>query len=116
MAIALVIAFLSLIGIPPLVGFGAKLALFTAVTETSYEWLAIVAAINTVVSIFYYARVMAPVYFDDVTAPVPVLGRWASSATYALTVSVVLGGIAAESVLDALRAALLQPGWGCSPL
>lgn len=33
--------------------------------EASYEWLAIVAAINTVASIFYYARVMAPAYFDD---------------------------------------------------
>lgn len=53
LAMSLVIAFLSLIGIPPLLGFGAKLALFTAAIEATYEWLAIVAAINTVVSIFY---------------------------------------------------------------
>lgn len=33
--------------------------------EASYEWLVIVAAINTVVSIFYDARVMAPACFDD---------------------------------------------------
>ncbi|MGH2826943.1 MAG: hypothetical protein ACRDKF_08225 [Actinomycetota bacterium] len=33
--------------------------------EASYEWLAIVAAINTVASIFYCPRVMAPAYFDD---------------------------------------------------
>jgi NADH-quinone oxidoreductase subunit N len=110
LTISLVIAFLSLIGIPPLVGFGAKVALFTAAIEANYEWLAIVAAINTVVSIFYYARVMAPAYFDDVTAPVPVLGRWAASATYAMTVAVVVAGIAAEPVLSLLRAALLQPG------
>jgi NADH-quinone oxidoreductase subunit N len=104
-----VIAFLSLIGIPPLVGFGAKLALFTAAIDANYEWLAIVAAVNTVVSIFYYARVLAPAYFEDVTAPVPVLGRWASSATYALTVAVIVTGIAAEPVLDSLRTALLLP-------
>jgi NADH-quinone oxidoreductase subunit N len=109
LAMSLVIAFLSLIGIPPLVGFGGKLALFTAAIEANYEWLAVVAAINTVVSIFYYARVMAPAYFDDVTAPVPVLGRWASSATYALTVAVIVTGIAAEPVLDGLRTAVLLP-------
>jgi NADH-quinone oxidoreductase subunit N len=109
LAMSLVIAFLSLIGIPPLVGFGAKLALFTAAIEANYEWLAIVAAVNTVVSIFYYARVMAPAYFDDLVAPVPVLGRWAASATYAMAVAVVAVGIAAEPVLDALRAALLLP-------
>jgi NADH-quinone oxidoreductase subunit N len=110
LAMSLVIAFLSLIGIPPLVGFGAKLALFTAGIEANYEWLAIVAAINTVVSIFYYARVMMPAYFDDIAMPVPVLGRWAASATYSLTLAVVATGIAAEPLLDRLRTALLLPG------
>ncbi|MDQ3964344.1 MAG: NADH-quinone oxidoreductase subunit N [Actinomycetota bacterium] len=110
LAISLVIAFLSLIGIPPLVGFGAKLALFTAAIEANYEWLAVVAAINTVVSIFYYARVMAPAYFEDVPAPVPVLGRWAAAATYALASAVIAAGVVAEPMLDALRAALLVPG------
>ena len=109
LAMSLVIAFLSLIGIPPLVGFGAKLALFTAAIEANYGWLAIVAAANTVVSIFYYARVMAPAYFDDATAPVPVLGRWAASATYVLTATIIVAGIAAEPVLESLRGAWLLP-------
>jgi len=109
LAMSLVIAFLSLIGIPPLVGFGAKLALFTAAIEANYGWLAIVAAANTVVSIFYYARVMAPAYFDDATAPVPVLGRWAASATYILTATIIVAGIAAEPVLESLRGAWLLP-------
>ena len=109
LAMSLVIAFLSMIGIPPLVGFGAKLALFTAVIEAHYEWLAIVAAINTVVSIFYYARVMAPAYFEDLAMPVPVLSHWAAIATYASTGAVVAAGIAAEPVLEGLRAALLLP-------
>lgn len=109
LATSLVIAFLSLIGIPPLVGFGAKLALFTAAIEANYGWLAIVAAANTVVSIFYYARVMAPAYFDDATAPVPVLGRWAASATYVLTATIIVAGIAAEPVLESLRGAWLLP-------
>jgi NADH-quinone oxidoreductase subunit N len=109
LAMALVISFLSLIGIPPLVGFGAKLALFTASIEASYEWLAVVAAINTVVSIFYYVRVLAPAYFDELPAPVPVLGPWAASATYTMALGVVAAGVVAEPVLDALRSAQLLP-------
>lgn len=110
LAMSLVIALLSLIGIPPLVGFAGKLALFAATIEANYAWLAVVAAINTVVSIFYYVRFLAPAYFDDLAKPVPLLGRWASSATYASTVVVVAGGIAAEPLLDGLRAASLLPG------
>lgn len=109
LAMALVISFLSLIGIPPLVGFGAKLALFSASIEANYEWLAVVAAINTVISIFYYARVLAPAYFDELSAPVPVLGRWAATATYAMAAGVIAAGVAAEPVLDALRSAQLLP-------
>jgi NADH-quinone oxidoreductase subunit N len=109
LAMSLVIAFLSLIGIPPLVGFGAKLALFAAAIEANYEWLAMAAAINTVISIFYYVRVMGPAYFDELPAPVPVLGRGAASATYALTVAVIVAGIAAEPMVEALHAALLLP-------
>ena len=46
---------------------------------------------------------------DDATAPVPVLGRWAASATYILTVTIIVAGIAAEPVLESLRGAWLLP-------
>lgn len=109
LAISLVIAFLSLIGIPPLVGFTGKLALFTAAIEANYAWLAVVAAINTVVSIFYYARVIAPAYFDPLPQAVPVLGHWAATATYAATLTVIAAGVAAEPLLDSLGDSLLLP-------
>lgn len=110
LAAALAIALLSLIGIPPLIGFGAKLALFAVAIEAGYGWLAAVAAANTVVSIFYYARVLAPAYFGDATAPVPVLGRWAATAAYSLAAAVAAAGIGAEPLIDGLRAASLLPG------
>jgi NADH-quinone oxidoreductase subunit N len=93
---SLAISFLSFIGVPPLAGFTAKLLLFAAAIQAGYEWLAVVAAINTVISIFYYARVLAPVYFERAPGAVPVLGRWAGWGTIASAVAVVLTGIAAE--------------------
>lgn len=93
---ALAISFLSFIGVPPLAGFFAKLVLFAVAIEIGYEWLAIVAAINTVISIFYYVRVLAPMYFDKAAAPVPVLGRWAAWATLASAAAVIVTGIVVE--------------------
>lgn len=98
---ALAISFLSFIGVPPLNGFVAKLLLFAVAIQVGYAWLAIVAAVNTVVSIFYYVRVLAPSYFDESPAPVAVLGRSAAWATLASAAAVIVTGILAEPFVRA---------------
>lgn len=104
---ALATSFLSFIGVPPLSGFVAKLLLFLVAIEVGYTWLAVVAAINTVISIFYYVRVLAPAYFDELAGPVRVLGRPAAAATLAAAGALVVTGIAAEPFMAAFRAAAL---------
>ncbi|HEY4685065.1 MAG TPA: NADH-quinone oxidoreductase subunit N [Dehalococcoidia bacterium] len=109
LANALAVSFLSFIGIPPLAGFFAKLILFAAAIEAGYTWLAVVAVVNTVISIAYYARVLAPAYFGELSAPVPVLARWAQAATLASAFALIALGLAAEPLLDAFAAARLLP-------
>jgi NADH-quinone oxidoreductase subunit N len=104
---ALATSFLSFIGVPPLSGFVAKLLLFLVAIEVGYTWLAIVAAINTVISIFYYVRVMAPAYFGELASPVSVLGRPAATATLAAAGALIVTGIAADPFVAAFRAAAL---------
>ena len=104
---ALTTSFLSFIGVPPLSGFVAKLLLFLVAIEVGYTWLAIVAAINTVISIFYYVRVLAPAYFGELASPVPVLGRTAAWATLASAGALIVTGIVAEPFMAAFRAAAL---------
>ena len=106
---ALTVAFLSMVGIPPLGGFVGKLALFAATIDAGYTWLAVLAVVNSVVSLFYYARVIGPAYFQRTVGPVPVLGRPAATATAAAAVATVLIGIAGEPLVAAFRAALLLP-------
>jgi NADH-quinone oxidoreductase subunit N len=110
LAAAMAVAFLSMIGIPPLAGFGAKLALFGASIEAGYTWLAVIAIANTAVSIFYYARVLGPTYFDALGAPVPVLGRWAAVATSAAAGAVIAAGVVAEPLLRSFATARVLPG------
>lgn len=104
---ALATSFLSFIGVPPLSGFVAKLLLFLVAIEVGYTWLAIVAAVNTVISIFYYVRVLAPAYFGELASPVRVLGRPAAVATLAAAGALIVTGIAAEPFMAAFRAAAL---------
>lgn len=56
--VAMTIFLLSLTGIPPTAGFVGKLYLFAALINAKWIWLAIVAALNSVISLYYYVRVL----------------------------------------------------------
>lgn len=59
---ALTIFLISLTGLPPTVGFVGKLYIFQAVLNADMIWLAVVAVLNSVVSLFYYAKVFRNMY------------------------------------------------------
>jgi NADH-quinone oxidoreductase subunit N len=109
LALALVVSFLSFIGIPPLAGFAGKLALFGVAIDAGYAWLAVLAAINTVVSVAYYVRVLAPAYFDASAEPLPLLGKWAAVGTAMSAAALVGFGITAEPLMRAFAGARLLP-------
>jgi NADH-quinone oxidoreductase subunit N len=62
MAILMTVFMLSLAGFPPFVGFFGKLFLFTAGVSAGYTWLVVVAVLMSVVSVYYYVRVLIPVW------------------------------------------------------
>lgn len=62
-AFALTVFLFSLTGIPPTFGFIGKLYLFAALIKTNYIWLAIVGVLNSVVSLYYYVKVVRNMYF-----------------------------------------------------
>ncbi len=64
-AVMMLILMLSMAGIPPLVGFYAKLAVWSAAVEAGWTWLAVTAALLSVVGAFYYLRVVKLMYFDE---------------------------------------------------
>jgi NADH-quinone oxidoreductase subunit N len=62
MAIFMTVFMLSLAGFPPFVGFFGKLFLFTAGVSAGYTWLVVLAVLMSVVSVYYYVRVLVPVW------------------------------------------------------
>tara|TARA_B100000475_G_C14912232_1_gene279483 strand:- start:142 stop:732 length:591 start_codon:yes stop_codon:yes gene_type:complete len=65
LSLSMLIFLFSLAGIPPLAGFFAKFYIFISVIESKMYFLAIIGLLTTVVSAFYYLRIIKIIYFDD---------------------------------------------------
>jgi NADH-quinone oxidoreductase subunit N len=107
----LALSFLSFLGIPPLAGFTAKLALFGAAIDAGYGWLAVLAVANTVVSLFYYARVLGPGFFEGEEAPTPPpgLGPLPALTAGVAAAGLLAAGLGADWLLASMSAARLLP-------
>ena len=65
MAFWMLLLMFSLAGVPPTVGFYAKLAVIQAIVDVNLVWVAVIAVLFAVVGAFYYLRVIKVVYFDQ---------------------------------------------------
>ncbi|MFF3604276.1 NADH-quinone oxidoreductase subunit N [Streptomyces sp. NPDC002463] len=106
LAASLVICLLGLVGTPPTAVFVGKLEAFTAAFDGGYAWLAVLAAVNTVASLFYYLRLILPAVSgrpaDDLTdGDLP--ARVAAYTAAAVSVGL---GLAAGPVLPLLSGSL----------
>src|SRR5580698_7591387 len=70
----------SLAGVPPFIGFWAKLGVIQAVLGVNYTWLAVVAVLFSVVGAFYYLRMVKLMYFDEPTDTAAIGGSLAMRA------------------------------------
>jgi hypothetical protein len=106
---SLVVCLLGLVGTPPTAVFLGKLEAFSAAFDGGYAWLAVVAAVNTVASLFYYLRWIAPAFLvrGPVGDPGAMSGPAAVVAHGAATGSVVLG-VLGGTVLDVLGGPLAR--------
>jgi NADH-quinone oxidoreductase subunit N len=67
-ALAMTVFMLSLGGLPPTAGFFGKFYIFKSAMETAHQemlWLVVIGVLNSVISIFYYLRVVMAMYFKD---------------------------------------------------
>lgn len=72
MGIAMIIVLFSLAGLPPLSGFIAKYTMLAAIIGKQYYGLAIIAAINSVISLYYYMSIVKAIVFDEAEEKDPI--------------------------------------------
>ncbi len=95
LAMAMLVAFLSLAGMPPLAGFVAKVFVFAAAVQADYIWLAVVGVLNSIVGLYYYLTVLKVVYLyrSEETEGLPLpISRPSAIALTVLTLGILLVG------------------------
>ena len=65
LSLLMVIGLLSLLGMPPTVGFMAKAVIFSTAVDQGLIWLAVVAVVNTAIAAYYYLRVIGAILFGE---------------------------------------------------
>lgn len=71
-AFVMALLMFSLAGLPPLMGFYAKLSVLGAVVDSHRTWLAVYAVVMSLIGAYYYLRVVKVMYFDDATDKSPI--------------------------------------------
>jgi NADH-quinone oxidoreductase subunit N len=101
-ALVMTLFLLSLGGVPPTGGFFGKFYLFRAAMESpQLYWLVVVGVINSVVSVYYYLRVVVAMYFRDPLRPLAPTDSAATHAALAITaIAVVLLGVFPGTFVD----------------
>jgi len=84
LALALTLCLISLIGMPPAAGFMAKFYIFSLAVKNGLLWLVIIAAINSVISAYYYLRVVKVMWFSEAASPEKVPSSIAPKVALAL--------------------------------
>jgi NADH-quinone oxidoreductase subunit N len=69
LAVAMTLFLLSLAGVPPLAGFLGKLYVFSAAVQADLTWLAVVGVVNSVISAYYYLRVVVAMWIGEGVPP-----------------------------------------------
>ena len=109
LAFVVLILMFSLAGVPPAVGFYAKLLVLQAVVNAGQIWLAVLAVLASLVGAFYYLRVVKVMYFEEPSDSAAILAGSGERATLAINGALVLGlGVLPSPLMTACLEAVKQ--------
>lgn len=91
LALALAVSAFALVGLPPTAGFMGKLFVLTAAWNQGYDWLVVVAALNTAIAIFYYLNLVRHAYTGEPAGEqAPAMSRTAVASGVAAVMAALL--------------------------
>jgi NADH-quinone oxidoreductase subunit N len=97
----------SLAGLPPFIGFWAKLGVIQAVIGVHYTWLAVIAVLFSVVGAYFYLRIVKLMYFDDPTDTITIGGSTLMRTVLSVNALLAFGlGVIPGTVLELCQRAL----------
>ncbi len=90
MALVMLLLMFSLAGVPPTVGFYAKLLVLNSVVSAGMVWLAVYAVLCSLIGAFYYLRIVKVMYFEEPTDNSPITAGDDARATMAINGALIL--------------------------
>ncbi|MFC0348319.1 NADH-quinone oxidoreductase subunit NuoN [Undibacterium danionis] len=110
-AFIMLLLMFSLAGIPPLMGFYAKLSVLSSVVAAGQIWLAVAAVLFSLIGAFYYLRIVKVMYFDEAVDTSPITANMdlklvLSANGLAVLVLGLMPGSLLRSCVDAVKSAL----------
>jgi len=109
LSLVMLLSLFSLAGIPPVAGFFGKFFLFAAAAEQGYYWLVIIAVLNTIISLYYYLRVVKAMFLERAENPIALIKSDFLTRT-SIAISVV--GILAVGLLSQVFDWISLYSWG----
>jgi NADH-quinone oxidoreductase subunit N len=106
LSMSLILGIFALAGVPPSIGFTGKLLLFTSAMNQGFFWLVLIGAVNGTLSLYYYLKVVYAAYFVESDLPPIELSRSSRILNYALCATILVFGVAPNSILELARAAV----------
>ncbi len=95
LASAITLGLLSLMGLPPLAGFMGKFYVFSQAAQHGLIWLVIIAVVNSVISAYYYLRIIKTIWIDDPAGEEPIKSSIAPRiALLVACIGIILLGVA----------------------
>ncbi len=106
MALVLTIGLLSLVGLPPMIGFWSKVYLFLSVLNAGLVWLVVVGLLNSALAAYYYLKVVHAMYLKPPEVEKPLESNWSATLAAVVTVAaILLFGIVPAPFIQAASAA-----------
>ena len=112
LAVSLAIFLVSLTGLPPTAGFIGKLYIFIALIDAKMIVVAVIALLNTVVSLYYYVKVLKHMFLDKSEKEIPVISTSYSSAILliAIVAPILIFGVYFTPLVDLAKSSITLLG------
>ncbi|MHB8851814.1 MAG: NADH-quinone oxidoreductase subunit N [Ignavibacteriaceae bacterium] len=113
LSVSLAIFLVSLTGLPPTAGFIGKLYIFLALVDAKMIVVAVIALLNTVVSLYYYARVLKHMFLSDSTKETPAFTTSISSIVFValMLAPILIFGIYFTPLVDFAKSSIALMGF-----
>jgi len=93
LALVMLVAFLSLAGMPPLAGFVAKVFVFAAAVQADWIWLAVIGVVNSIIGLYYYLTVLKVIYLYPLSDPEDENRPMVIPRSFTIALVILTGGI-----------------------